>query len=206
MKYFVFTAGVLQTNSILLQEGRECVVVDIPYGSQDLEKFVEKNNLTVRAVLLTHGHFDHCGGVTHFAKACRCPNVPVWVNERDWDLCLHASQNRWGVPCDDCVPNGRLQEGGLVLGNLHFEILETPGHTGGSVVILANDLMLSGDTLFRNGVGRTDFPESVGAQMTISLQKLATLPGDYTVICGHGEQITLKREKSNNGWLLHFEQ
>lgn len=200
MNYKVFTCGQLQTNCVVLQKEQSCVVVDVPYPADEVSCYVLNNGLKVEGILLTHGHFDHCGGVAKFCKQCDV-HVPILVHEKDFPLCLAASQNTWGVVCEDCRPNGFLQEGDLRLGEFQFDVLHTGGHTGGSVVIFVEDIMLSGDTLFCGSIGRTDFPESNPAEMQRSLKKLASISNDYHVICGHGEQTSLAREQRKNPYL-----
>lgn len=201
MKYVVFTCGQLQTNCIVVQSGNNCIVVDVPFDCDEVVHYVLSNGLHVDAVLLTHGHFDHCGGVNAFLKSCNV-NAPVFVHENDFNLCTNASKNKWGIFCEDCVPTHFLQQGKLQIGNFSLEVLETPAHTTGSVVFLMQDgVMLSGDTLFRGSVGRTDFLESVPHAMRNSLKKLFQLSKNYRVICGHGPETTLNQEKIHNVYL-----
>lgn len=201
MKYIVFPSGELQTNCVVVQNGADCVVVDVPFGATEATNYVLANNLNVVAVLLTHGHFDHCGGVADFLAACNA-NVPIFVHENDVELCKNASKNLWGVRCSNCIPTRFLHQGTLKIQNFCFEVLETPAHTTGSVVFLTQDgVMLAGDTLFRGSVGRTDFPESVPQFLKSSLQKIASLKQNYRVICGHGPETTLNQEKIHNVYL-----
>lgn len=198
--YHVFSAGLLKTNSIVIQNGDVCVVVDIPYGAKELNSFVKQNNLIVAAVLLTHGHFDHCGGVSNFFESCGC-SAPVFVHQSDFELCKTASRNIWHLPAKDCFPTNFVKEGSFSVGGMEFSVLETPGHTAGSVVYMVENLMLSGDTLMKNSIGRTDFRESVPSKMYQSLQKLKNLQQNYTIVCGHGELTNLDYEKQNNPYL-----
>ncbi len=200
MKYVVFSCGQLQTNSIVVQNGTKCVVVDVPFGAQEVADYVVAHNLHVVSVLLTHGHFDHCGGVSDLLKSCN--DAPVYVHKKDAELCKTASLNAWGVVCKNCYPTHFLQEGHLQIEDFAFDVLETPGHTDGSVAFLTEDgVMLSGDTLFHGSVGRTDFPESNQSVMKNSLKKVAALQENYRVICGHGPETTLNDEKTHNIYL-----
>ncbi len=201
IKIKVIAQGVMPTNCIVVQNGTQCVVVDVPYGSEDVAKYINANGLTIQAVLLTHGHFDHCGGVHRLLKQCNAEDVPVYVSPKDAELCRHAADNIWHVHCDNCFTTNELTEGELLIGGTRFFVIETPGHTCGSVVFLVEDYMLSGDTLFARGVGRTDFAESNPYLMKGSLNKLKLLPRNYIVLPGHGGQTTLQFEKDNNPYL-----
>ena len=170
----------MPTNCIVVQNGTQCVVVDVPYGSEDVAKYINANGLTIQAVLLTHGHFDHCGGVHRLLKQCNAEDVPIYVSPKDAELCRHAADNIWHVHCDNCFTTNELTEG---------------------VVFLVEDYMRSGDTLFARGVGRTDFAESNPYLMKGSLNKLKLLPRNYIVLPGHGGQTTLQFEKDNNPYL-----
>ncbi len=201
IKITSFKQGELQTNSIVIQKEKECIVVDIPFNSVDVQNYIVSNSLSVKAVLLTHGHFDHCGGVHQLLKKCKAENAPVYVSAKDADLCRRARSNIFGIQCDDCFTTDFVAEGRFVVGNFTFDVLETPGHTCGSVVYIIDDYLLTGDTLFNKGVGRTDFDESCPKLMASSLKKISSLSKNYVVIAGHGNQTTLFYEKKYNNYL-----
>lgn len=198
LKIKVINQGELHTNSIVVQNGTDCVVVDVPYGSNDVLNYIKSNNLRVCAVLLTHGHFDHVGGVSRLLSELGIPRTPVYIHPNDVDMCRHAADNIWGVPADNCFTTDELHEGELYVAGIRFYVIETQGHTLGSVVFLTDDYMLSGDTLFARSIGRTDFPESNRFLMQGSLDKLKMLPRNYIVLPGHGGQTTLQYEKEHN--------
>lgn len=197
----VFDVSRMHNNCIVVYNNNKCVVIDIPYGAQQAENFVKDNNLQVVGILLTHGHFDHVGGVKHFVETVGCPDVPIYCNFADKFLCNNATHNKWHVRCDDCNPTCDVAEGKLVVDEFAFEVIHTPFHTAGSVVYLFEDYMFSGDTLFCGSIGRTDFDESIPQLTKQSLAKLVALPNDYTVISGHGEITTLDNEKRFNPYL-----
>lgn len=203
MKPYVFCQGELDTNCVLLVSEDRCVLVDVPFGSVEAFRFVKDNNLKLQAVLLTHGHFDHCGGVQEMLGRLGLADIPIYAHEADYSLCHKASQNRWGVHCQDCFPTHPIVEGHLDVGDFNFQVLETPGHTAGSVVYLIDRLIISGDTLFQRSVGRIDFAESKPHLLVSSLKKIKALSGDYAVICGHGPNTTLESEKKFNPYLQH---
>lgn len=201
MKIQVFTQGELSTNCAVLSKNGKCVVIDLPYNAYEVIEYVLSNKLQVEAILLTHGHFDHCGGVVQFARLCYCNDVRVFCSQKDFDLCHKAADNKWAVICEDCYPTNAVDEGQLTVGDFVFKVIATPGHTMGSVMYVCGDFLFSGDTLFCNSIGRTDFPESNALAMKQSLRKIKSLQTNYTVIPGHGELTTLEREKSNNIYL-----
>lgn len=196
-----FSQGELHTNCIVLHEQSDCVVIDVPFNSVDAQNYILANGLKVKAVLLTHGHFDHCGGVHQLLRRVGCENARIFVSKQDALLCRSAASNQWRVPCDACYPTDYLSEGELCVDDFRFDVLATPGHTGGSVVFLMENYMFSGDTLFNRSIGRTDFAESLPEAMPYSLARLRRLEKNYIVIPGHGFQTTLTFERENNPYL-----
>ncbi len=198
MKTVTFTEGALGNNVYVLTEKGECVIIDPTYDDGEVLRYVKNNGLKIAAVLLTHGHFDHCGGVKRITDEA---DTPVYVGAEDMDLCMNAAENPWGVHCENCAPDKFFREGDLTIGNFSFKIVFTPGHTRGSVVVICEDAMFSGDTLFAGGIGRTDLDGGDAYMMRASLKKLRGLSRDYTVFPGHGEKTSLAYEKTNNPWL-----
>jgi glyoxylase-like metal-dependent hydrolase (beta-lactamase superfamily II) len=201
MQVLTFPTGRINTNCYLLQQGNKCVIVDIAYRCQQLVDYVNSNNLQVIAVLLTHGHFDHCGGVEQLKSGCNLDNVPVYVHQADVKMCHDAKNNWFRITCDNCFPTHNVYEGKLTIDNFTFDVLHTPGHTPGSVVYLLDDMMFSGDTLFYKSVGRTDFPQGDAQALAKSLQKLKELQIDYKIYAGHGPCTTLQTELNHNPYL-----
>ena len=191
MKIAVFPLGAYQTNCYIVfdEHSRDCVVIDPGYADERLRAAMEREGLAARAILLTHGHFDHTGGV----DALRQDSLPVYLCKED--LALPD-----GMTTLD--PNGNYRffsEGDvLTFGTLQFSVLHTPGHTPGSCCLQFEDVLFTGDTLFAGSCGRTDFPLSDPEAMTASLRRLAALEGAYSILPGHGLTSTLSRERSNN--------
>lgn len=202
MKQIVtFQVGRLNTNCHLVVDGSKCVVIDVAYHCQQVVEYININNLRVDAILLTHGHFDHCGGVEELKRGCELTNVPVYVHPLDNELCKQAKQNMWRVACENCIPTHTVNQGALQIDNFTFQVVHTPGHTPGSVVYLMDDVMFSGDTLFYRSVGRTDFPGGDAVELTNSLQKFTTLQTNYKIYAGHGPCTTLQAELQHNPYL-----
>lgn len=196
---------------------RQCLLVDPAYAVDDIVESVEADGMTVTGVLVTHYHPDHVGGnmMGHdieglAALLARC-DVPVHVN---------AAEAPWVTRVTGVEPTQlRSHDSGdtVAVGELEVRLLHTPGHTPGSQCFLVEGCLVSGDTLFLDGCGRTDLPGSDASQMWDSLQKLAGLPGDTVVLPGHlysaepaGVLAEVRRDnyvfrpRSREEWLAYF--
>lgn len=190
MKIRTLTLGDFETNCYLVSdENGVTAVIDPGYEPEAILARAAQEQLQIAAILLTHGHFDHVGGVKAVADAARCP---VWMNGKDCAL-------------PPSITNGTLyytdyyREGTVVrVGRMTFTVLETPGHTPGSVCLRCENTLFSGDTLFAGGCGRTDLPGGSAAELRESLRRLAAIPENLAVLPGHGGATTLDRER---GWL-----
>jgi len=198
MKVATITAGAVATNSyVLFNERSECVVVDPGDGISEVIAYLDKNALDCKHVLLTHAHFDHCDGCGTLQRR----GAKIYMSADDLPL-LSTSDNlaeAFGEKFEPFTPDVIVKDGDeLSLLGEKFDVIATPGHTNGSVCYKVNDLIFSGDTLFRLSIGRTDFPTGNYADMENSLAKLFALDGDYVVYPGHGEKSTLGYERKYN--------
>jgi len=191
-KIHTLTLGLYQTNTYILQQGDRCVIVDPGYEPETILAFLQENKLTADAILLTHGHFDHVGGVRQLAADLECP---VYIHESD--LSLPPLLTAGTLYYTDLYAEGDT----LSLAGLSIRVLHTPGHTPGSVCLLCDDMMLSGDTLFAGSCGRTDLPGGSWTTIAQSLKRLAKLEGNYRVFPGHAEPTTLDAEKNYNPYM-----
>ena len=186
--------GAYQTNCYILHDeaSQTCCVIDPGYTPELVLDKVNALHLTVEAILLTHGHFDHVGGVRQLAADTGC------------DVYIHP---------DDLSMPPRLTAGPLYytktygegdtlhLAGLEIAVLHTPGHTPGSVCLLTEGTLFSGDTLFAGSCGRTDLPGGSWTAIQNSLRRLAALETNYWVCPGHGESTTLAEEKRYNPYM-----
>ncbi len=201
LTYKLIYTGLLPTNTYVLydDQSKNCVVVDPSYDGGKVLNFLVQNSLKLKGILLTHGHFDHCGGVNTLLKEF---NVPVYGSSLDSEIAANASKNRWRARAEDCTITQFVDsKDSFTVDGFTFKVMNTPGHTDGSVCYFINDLMFSGDTLFCGCVGRTDLPGGDSIKMRKSLQKIYQLTNDYTVLPGHENATTLSVEKETNPYL-----
>lgn len=184
--------GMLQTNCYILSEGSRCLVIDPGDEARRVLSFLEGQDLTLEAILLTHGHFDHVGAVKDLAADTDCR---VFLCKED--LKLPHTMTAGTLYHTDFYGEGDQ----LTLAGMSFEVLHTPGHTPGSVCLRFGEHLFSGDTLFAGSCGRTDFPGSEPAAMVRSLARLSQLEDDLKVYPGHGESTTIGEEKRYNPYL-----
>ena len=186
--------GSYQTNCYLvsLPEQKKCILIDPGYEPEYVLEQVRRAGKTVEAILLTHGHFDHVGGVKKIAVEENCR---VFICKED--LALNPSITDGAIFYTDLYAEGDS----LLLAGMELQVLQTPGHTPGSVCLVCEDVIFTGDTLFAGTCGRTDFPGGDYGQMMQSLKRLANLPGDYRVLPGHAEESTMDRERRSNPFM-----
>ena len=186
--------GQLETNCYVVtdEDTLECAVIDPGDESNTILDYLESNHLRCRAILLTHGHYDHVGAVDAVAEET---GAIVYMNERD--DARRASDGHLPYTLKE---NGRSYDEGdvVVVGGLRFEVLATPGHTPGGVTLKCGDALFTGDTLFKGSCGRTDLPGGDLEEELASLRRICELPGDYEVCPGHMDSSTLERERAFN--------
>ena len=209
MIHEILPVGWLQCNCSVLgdETTHEAIVVDPGDEIEKILAILEKHQLRLQYVVITHAHIDHIGGAK---KLKELTGAPVYMNEQDLILYQHleAQALMIGVPppektaIDMAVRDGDT----LRFGGIQTTVLHTPGHTQGSVCLLLPDgapgKLLAGDTLFRDSIGRTDLPGGNTAQILGSLkEKVLALPDDLVVVPGHGPLTTIGREREWNPFL-----
>ena len=204
LEVVAFETGPLQENAYLVidRASRDAAMVDPGDDADRLIEAVEQANVRLRAIWLTHAHFDHVGAV----RALRTRfDVPVFLHEEDVPM-FEAGPFQaasWGLPFDgDEVPAERFTEGqGLRLGELSFTVMHTPGHSPGHVTLHGHGIALVGDCLFAGSIGRTDLPMANGPAMAQSLERIVALPPETRVLPGHGPATTVGEERRSNPYI-----
>lgn len=199
MEIKTLQVGPIGTNCYILCDETEklCAVVDPGGEAARVAAAVQDTGCAPCAILLTHGHYDHTGGVADLTA--RWPDVPVYLNQRDvYEGDAYLRQLFPPVPGSENYDEGDT----VAVGSLTVEVLATPGHSEGSVTLRCGDALLCGDTLFAGSCGRTDFPGGSVQKIMASLKRLGDLPGDFQVYPGHMEPSTLERERRVNPFML----
>ena len=192
MKIHTLTLGNYRTNTYILENGGHCAVVDPGYEPETILTFLKQKGLTLDAILLTHGHFDHVGAVRGLVAETDCK---VYLHEAEQSLTPMLTAG--GLYHTDTYADGDT----ITVAGLPIRVLHTPGHTPGSVCLTVEDAMFSGDTLFAGTCGRTDLPGGSWVDMLKSLKQLAEIERNYTVLPGHGESTSLTLEKRFNPYM-----
>jgi len=194
LKVHTFPLGAYQTNCYIIHEAasKSCCVIDPGYDPDTVLDKAADLGLTVEAILLTHGHFDHVGGVKELAAETGCD---VYIHPAD--LTMPPMMTAGPLYYTKTYTEGTR----LHLAGLDISVLHTPGHTPGSVCLLVGDTLISGDTLFEGSCGRTDLPGGDWATILDSLRRLAKMECNLWVLPGHGGSTTLRDEKKYNPYM-----
>lgn len=210
-KYFHLYTGPLDVNTYIVINGNVGFVVDPGGDAQEIYSIFQKQKARIEAILLTHAHFDHIGGV---AELCRIAskgedgkenpqNAPTVFLHKD-ELEKIGSYKNMGFSMnanpEKFVPDILLKGGEtLKIAGLDVKVIHTPGHAKGSVCYVVSNKIFVGDTLFFMSYGRTDFYDGNAKDLKNSIvNKLFALKGNYTILPGHGEPTTLDFERANN--------
>ena len=206
MKVITLVLGGLQVNTYFYYDEKhmEGVVID-PGDDMRVIQFIEKNNLKLAAVLLTHGHFDHIEGISLLRKHS---DAPVMIHADETPIISDPSlngSNAMSVRPRAVTPDAQLTDGQTIkFRGTELAVIHTPGHSPGGVCFYdaKRKILFSGDTLFQESVGRSDFTFGDGKLLEQSIiNKLFVLPDEVVVYPGHGQPTTIKHEKAHNPFI-----
>lgn len=190
--------GPIGTNCYLLgdETSKACAMIDPGGDPNEILSMIREAGLALKAILLTHGHYDHTTAVPELEKAL--PQAAIYIH--------HADANGAGntlFPLAGQVDGLNFYDEGdhIPVGSLDVQVLHTPGHSKGSVTLKVGDVLFTGDTLFCGSCGRTDLRGGSYEEIMASLKRLGQLEGDYHVCPGHDRTSTLERERQYNPFL-----
>ncbi len=196
--------SIMDTNSyIVCTDSKNAVLIDAPGDADYIISQIKENRLTLKKILLTHGHFDHIGAVCDLTEKTGCE---VYIHSGDisklYDANLSLASNHIEVtfkPYKDAIA---LEDGDIITQDeIKLKVLSTPGHSSGSVCYICGEVMFSGDTLFYRSIGRTDMIDGSTTEIIKSLKRLKEIDFDYTVYTGHGYPTSLFDEKALNPYM-----
>ena len=191
-------AGICEANCYILvdEDTKDCVIIDAGGDADKIETAVESMSGKPKYVILTHGHFDHVGGVE---EICSKYNIPFYISRADEEYMEKDSSVFGTLPKASVY----IKEGDTIkLGSYEIKVIETPGHTKGGLCFFVDNKVFTGDTLFQGSVGRTDFPGGDMNEIISSIKnKLLPLGDDVEVYPGHGPSSSIRFEKMRNPYL-----
>ena len=203
MPFVRLAVGKLDTNCyIVFDDQNKGVIIDPGDDAHRILDAVEERQLKIEYVMLTHVHFDHMLALEKIQSSTKAgllvPRGDVEaLSDSSKSLMFMAGRTKLSLKADRLLDDGDI----IAVGKLSFRVIHTPGHTPGSSCYLCDDLLITGDTLFAGGFGRTDFAGGDNHAMRRSLVRLSELKGDYTVLPGHGEITTLDKERLDNPYM-----
>lgn len=205
MKILRIPAGIYAANCYIVfsQGSKAGIIVDPGGDTDDLIKVIDDNEIELKYIVLTHGHGDHIGGVAELKSKY---NIPLLIHEADSELLKDGNKNFsniMGMGSVELIPDRTVKDGDEIsFGELKAIVIHTPGHTKGGICLKINDQLISGDTLFKGSIGRTDLLGGSYEELIDSIKnKLLVLPGETIVLSGHGQPSTIKVEKASNPFL-----
>ena len=198
MEIKMIKTGLLEENTYVLSNGKECLVIDPGSEVNKINEYLNSKNLKTRAILLTHGHYDHFGAAKDLSLLENCK---IYASLYDKELYEDASKNGSSkfMKKDLVLDNITYfdEEVILEIGDFRVEVIFLPGHTPGGVGYIVGNAIFTGDTLFKGTYGRVDLYGGNKTHMKKSLEYLFTLDNSFQVFPGHGDVTTLQEERSN---------
>ena len=191
--------GLLGSNSYIVydDETKNCLIIDLGGDFLQIYGKIKTLGLNLSGVILTHGHYDHVAG----CKDCKGKGFKIYSSREDAKMLVSPDNlsSFFGADGFSVEADGILDEGNNKIGGINFKVIKTPGHTSGSICILIENLLFSGDTLFKSSFGRYDFPTGNLQDLKSSIkEKLFLLDGKTVVLPGHGDITTIESEREMN--------
>lgn len=200
MEIFKYSLGQLQANCYFLVKDNDCLIIDPGDEASFILEELQRRKLKLIGMLATHGHFDHVGAVGEIQMSL---DVPLYIFREDLfliDRLEETAEYFLGYKPHFIKPTNisYLKNGHLKILNFKFQIINTPGHTPGSVCFYFKEekIVFTGDTLFKQGIGRYDFSYSDKSELKKSLEKILSLPKETKIYSGHGDSTLLENENN----------
>ncbi len=199
--------GPLEENTYIIgdEETMQAIVIDPGDEPDRIIDMIKERGLQVKSIICTHTHFDHVGAVGDLKKAT---GAEILIHKEDLPVYKAAREHAalWGYDIDDIPgPDGYIGEGDEVdAGHLKFSVLHTPGHSPGGICLYGEGILITGDTIFKGSVGRTDFPGGSMEELKKSFRRLLDLPEDTRIYSGHGPETSVGMEKKTNFFANEF--
>jgi glyoxylase-like metal-dependent hydrolase (beta-lactamase superfamily II) len=200
----ILPVGPMAANCYLLgcEKTGSAIVIDPGDEAARIMRNVDEDNLQLKLIINTHAHIDH---ITANSELKELTSAELCIHSADADMLVNPEKNLSffiGIPVSSPKPDRLLSDGDILkTGEISLKVLHTPGHSPGSICLLADDCIFTGDLLFAGGIGRYDFPGSSYADLVKSLQKVMELEDDLIVYPGHGPETTIGNERRTNPFL-----
>jgi len=205
MKIIKLAVGPLGANCYIIycEKTLQGAVIDPGGNGKDIIDIINRDNIKLACIINTHGHADHIAANDEIKEAT---GAPVFIHGADAKMLVSAQGNLSSYIGNNliCQPADRLLSDGEIIkvGEIELQVIHTPGHTPGGICLKANDILFSGDTLFDQSIGRTDFPGGSHSQLINNIKnKLMVLADSTTVLPGHGETTTIGNERHTNPFI-----
>ncbi len=209
VRYKRIITNLLEENTyIIYNEKNECIILDPGFGFDLIDSFIKSKNLKPKAIIATHGHFDHLASAADLIDKY---NLPLYVCKNDQLVVenFERAAGYWGVEARKPLVSNWIdsKEKKLEISNFYFSVIFNPGHSPGCISFVIDNFIFCGDLIFKGSIGRTDLPLSSPSDMAISLEKFVnSFTSDYTLLTGHGDETTLYQELKTNPYLMKYEK
>lgn len=199
--------GPLEENTYIIGDEltKQAIVIDPGDEPDRIIEIIKDRGLHVHSIICTHTHFDHVGAVGDIKKTT---GARILIHKDDQQIYETAKDQAafWGYDVDDVpLPDGFIDEGdNIQVGSINFRVMHTPGHSPGGICLYGDGVLITGDTLFKGSVGRTDFPGGSKEDLKKSFRRLLGLPENTKIFSGHGAESTVGMEKKTNYFVNEF--